>query len=621
MKSIMRNFVLINLAVISVSVTAVAGPSTPVYTANFADAITGDNEFIATDNKHYWFTNTGADVYGIDKYERPNVQTDVTRTVKVGGVIGSDPSLAEGNSYVVNGTSDPSYFAYIDIVSGSYDPGRNTGEDAGFLYFGIELFGDYRAGLDGTRNDDFVFGDGTQYRIRMSADSEGSKGLLIGSDAGTDYSKGDYDNWSTKKTYGFLDTDGDVGGPGGIATPDEGTGDGYDADVIKSDGKTGNTEEEVLWTRYRHDDVTGRSFVEFAFDLGTFQQSYSNFDFDPTNIGDLVFETTRGLKDEANYLWNDEYNESEAGSPYILATQNIYELDNLRSGFPVIPAPSAIFLGSICRMAETKKNSVNYFRRRIRTISFVLGTLWKGSIMNIKQLILISILLGSIASIAQAAPTVSFLAEDGLIGVDGASIPPWSADNSTVNLGTSSWSLLGGEAVIKGFSNGSLNNLTHRGFRGVGVAGQENDEVDFHNNPEAITIEFLARDYFVNSLEVRSLFDPDTGWVGNEEKGAIDFYLDGTLFYTEFLSGEEELNGTNVGSVAVEYDTPKLVDKLVYYIPTKDAGGNFLDPTTIARSEFAVARLDVSPIPAPSAILLGSLGVSIVGWLKRRRTL
>ncbi len=213
--------------------------------------------------------------------------------------------------------------------------------------------------------------------------------------------------------------------------------------------------------------------------------------------------------------------------------------------------------------------------------------------------------------------TISFLSADGLAGVDGGAIPPWSADNTTVNLGTSSWSLLGGEAVIQGFSNGSSSNLTHRGVRGVGVRGQENDEVDFHDDPEKINIEFTARDYFINSLEIRSLFDPDTGWDPDIEKGAIDFYLDGTLFYTEFLTGVEQFQGVNgpVGSVVVNYAAPKLVDKLVYYIPTTDPGGNPLTNEIITHSEFAVAKLNVSPIPEPATVALLGLG----GLLLRRR--
>ncbi len=130
---------------------------------------------------------------------------------------------------------------------------------------------------------------------------------------------------------------------------------------------------------------------------------------------------------------------------------------------------------------------------------------------NVKKQILVTILVCLMCSLVQANTTISFLDADAFTGVD-PDTSSWSNDNTKVNLGTSSWSLLGGEAVIKGFTNGSASELTHRGFRGVGVRGFENDEVDFHNypdNPEKIHIEFTARDYFINSLEIRSLFDPD----------------------------------------------------------------------------------------------------------------
>ena len=260
------------------------------------------------------------------------------------------------------------------------------------------------------------------------------------------------------------------------------------------------------------------------------------------------------------------------------------------------------------KMRVTLLNSILLTENRARTLVVVLA---------FAGLLVMSVMAGQANAVIT---TISFLSADGLAGVDGGAIPPWSADNTTVNLGTSSWSLLGGEAVIKGFTNGSASNLTHRGVRGVGVKGQENDEVDFHDDPEAINIEFTARDYFINSLEIRSLFDPDTGWDDDEEEGAIDFYLDGTKFYTEFLSGFEEFQGVNgpVGSVVVNYAAPKLVDKLVYYIPTTDPGGNPLTNEIITHSEFAVAKLNVSPIPEPATICLLGLG-SLSLILRRRR--
>ena len=167
-----------------------------------------------------------------------------------------------------------------------------------------------------------------------------------------------------------------------------------------------------------------------------------------------------------------------------------------------------------------------------------------------------------------------------LSGVDGDT-SGWSTDDTVVNLGVSSWSLLGGTGTVAGYIDGH-GILTHRGTRGLGVHGQEDDEVDSYDRAERIEITFDTP-YILTCLGVRSLFDNDAGWHGTEE-GDVDLYLDGSFIANYHLVGVEDFYAGTKGILNVPI--PDItVDKIVFYVQQ-------CQPYT-AHSEFAVAKICV----------------------------
>lgn len=332
----------------------------PTYSNTFGDAVTGDNEFVGPgpDNNHHWFINTGADSYANDFYERPTVQN--YETVTATAAAGSDPELVVGNTYSAAGLSGPTYFQYLDIVQGRF------GFDETFMYLAIELFGEDGVDNNGVHTSDF--GESSYYRIRVSEDPNGAGGIMFSAEAAADFQKSEFSSFETEKAFAYLDTNRDVGGPGGISVVHEGSGsmNGY-ADKVISDGtaenSSGQKEDDVLFTR-KTTSPAGRPQVEFAFDYTEFNRLFPSYAIEPIGLS-IVFEANRGTQDNQNYLWNDKYSFDEAGTPYDPANepQNVYELDTLRGTATVIPEPSAIIvwalLGSLGIVAG--------WRRRRRT--------------------------------------------------------------------------------------------------------------------------------------------------------------------------------------------------------------------------------------------------------------
>jgi hypothetical protein len=225
-------------------------------------------------------------------------------------------------------------------------------------------------------------------------------------------------------------------------------------------------------------------------------------------------------------------------------------------------------------------------------------------------LIVIAILCVCTASSHASTDTISFIKYtpdgDSIQGVDG-NTSSWSSDDTMVDLGTNSWSLLGAVANVDAFGG----NLTHRGTRGLGVFGGESDEIDTRNtNTERIEITF-SKPYFLDYVEVRSLFYEPNQWNPGIEEGNVDLYLNGASFYTEHFVGVEDIRQPTKGIMSATYLNPKLVDKLVFYVPQGQSYSN--------QSEFAVAKLRMSMTPEPvSSVLFLIGGVGLMVTKKRK---
>lgn len=304
---------LTSLAAIS---AAVAQPAQPVFQWHYSDAITGDNSF-NSGGKRNWDVDAGADRYQNDVYERPTIQT-------------------YGNKGGRYGTEE--YFGYLDIVR------AQAGHDNRYLYGAIELFDRNNSTADGKNTEKGLV---EQYGIRFGNHADGKNSYLIYADQ-PELASSQNTVFSGKKTFGFHDSDGDVGGSGRNVTKSDNPGEeagmnGYDR-AIFSDGMDG-ANNPVLWARLR----PGNSkVVEFALDFVAMGLTTA----DVARLQYLEFHAIKGgPKDPQNYMWNDKYTKSEAGSPNAgpggllseFGTQglgNIYELDTLSAG--AVPEPGTV---------------------------------------------------------------------------------------------------------------------------------------------------------------------------------------------------------------------------------------------------------------------------------------
>ena len=111
------------------------------------------------------------------------------------------------------------------------------------------------------------------------------------------------------------------------------------------------------------------------------------------------------------------------------------------------------------------------------------------------------------------------------------------------------------------------------------------------------------------------MLDPSTAGLSrtrDNNRGEYDDFA-GKLY----IAAVEDLT---TDPVSLSYDLGPLLTNLNTYALDKIVGIG-LDPDCHYWFDKISLTLETRAIPAPGAILLGSIGVGIVGWLRRRRTL
>jgi hypothetical protein len=198
----------------------------------------------------------------------------------------------------------------------------------------------------------------------------------------------------------------------------------------------------------------------------------------------------------------------------------------------------------------------------------------------------------------------------GLTGVTQAAITiDFSSDSS--GLKPNGWS--SADSALLSFTDSLAANLIV-GDNGVSSHGQSLGT--YWNDPSYLIMDFSV---VVNSLQF-DFGNDDPAWTNDGDLAILTVFMGSSqVGQTSVVMNRDDIMNQTISISGVNFDKATF-----FFDVTRTPAMNPSNPPGLIEIiddiEFTEFN-PISPIPAPGAVLLGSLGAGLVGWLRRRKTL